>query len=179
MQTFPLRLLLALSVLAFPAFAADAPPTPEPSISGLIFQGLIGLASLALTTLLSVASVAIRSRTKDARFGSLINQLWVLVQSAVAHAEAEIRPMLQTALADGKLTPEEGAALKAKVIEVLRTTAADQLGQLVKAFGLPEGAISTLLSGLVERAVALLKESPAPSPAVPAPAPAPAPASPQ
>jgi hypothetical protein len=150
---------------SFALFAADA--VSEPTIMGYVWQGLFALAGTVLTVVLAVAGSAIRAKAKDGRFGALISQLWVIVQAAVAHAEAELRPKFQKALEDGVLTPEEGAALKAEVMKVLRDTAASQLQALVKSFGLPEGAISTLLSGLVERAVSLLKVSAEPVPVAP------------
>lgn len=146
-------------------FAADA--VAEPTIMGYVWQGLLGLAGTVLTVVLGIIGAAIRAKAKDGRFGALVSQLWVIVQAAVAHADAELRPKFQKALEDGTLTAEEGAALKAEVLKVLRETAAGQLQALVKSFGLPEGAISVLLSGLVERAVSLLKVSPEPTPVAP------------
>lgn len=171
MQTFPLRLVLLASML-FPlfAYAQDAAPAQPQSVMGIVLQGLVALGGLALTVLLAVASMAIASRTKDSRFGGLINQLWVIVQSTVAHAEAEIRPKLQKALEDGKLSPEEASALKAEVLRIVKESASAQIGELVKGFKMPEGLVSNVLSGLVERAVAVLKSTSSPSPTIASPA---------
>jgi hypothetical protein len=196
MQTFALRavrfaitfigfsLVLAAVVLPIQAFGADAPiPPPEPSTWGLVWQGLIGLAGTVLTVVMAIIGSAIRAKAKDSKFGAIVSQLWVMVQAAVAHAEADLRPKLQKALEDGSLSPEEGVELKKAVIDELKIIGAEQLQGLVKSFGLPEGAINTMLSGLVERAVSLLKVTPVPSPLAttsPGEAPAPvAPASPQ
>lgn len=176
MKTFALRLALLLAfTLPVVALGQEPAPAAQPSIMGLVLQGLVGLAGVALTVLLSVAAMAIGKRTKDSRFGAVINQLWVIVQSAVAHAEAEIRPKLQKALEDGKLSAEEAAALKADVVKIVKETAASQLSELVKTFGIPEGVLSNMISGLVERAVAVLKTSPAPTPSPTIPSAAPTP----
>lgn len=132
----------------------------------LLVGGLIGL---AMATLLFVSALTIRSRAKNARFASLINQTWVMVQAAVAHAEVELRPKK---LVDGKLTPAGAASLKADVMRIAQEMAATQLEDLVKDFRLPELMASGLLSGLIERAVALLKTSPAPTVTAPPMAPA-------
>lgn len=163
MKTFALRMLVVTAVIVpLMAFAEEAAGA-QTTTWGLILQGIIGLVGLALTVLLSIASVAIAKKTKDARFGAILNQLWMIVQSAVSHAEAELRPKFQKALADGHLSTEEAAALKADVLKLVKETAAKQLQELMKTFGLPEGVLSTMLSGLVERAVSLLNSKPAPT----------------
>ena len=50
----------------------------------------------------------------------------------VRHAEAELRPSIQAALADGKLDDDEKKALKSKVMDLVRLHAQDELKGLAK-----------------------------------------------
>jgi hypothetical protein len=158
-----------------PALFAQA--VAEQPLAGILWQAAIGILGTVLTAVLAVTGRAIQTASVNSRFAGLINQLWTLVQATVSHAEVELRPVLAKAMADGTLDPAEAAELKATVLASLRKDGATQLQALAKSFGLSEDASATLLSGLVERAVLLLKTSPAPSPvaAVPAPVPVVAP----
>jgi hypothetical protein len=168
MQTLAHRLtywLLAVGFFAATvAFAQETPAftEPVPSVMGYVWQSVLSLAGIVATALMAIIGAAVQAKSKAGKWGTLISQLWVLVQAAVAHAEAELRPQFAKALEDGELTAEEGAALKAEVMRVLRETCAEQLAALVKSFQLPDSAVTTLLSGLVERAVALLAVTPVP-----------------
>lgn len=75
-----------------------------------------------------------------------------LASSAVAHLDAEMRPRLQAALADGKITAEEGAELKAEAMRILKEHAPADLKKAAEGmFG--AAGLDIWLSGLVERAV--------------------------
>lgn len=75
-----------------------------------------------------------------------------LIQTYVAKAEVELKPEFAKAAADGKITAEEGAALKAKVIEVLkRDMPADLWKALQRGLG---PAVDGWVSGKVEESVA-------------------------
>lgn len=170
MQTLALpRWLFLLALAPSLVFAADADPAAPLSITSVLWQALVGAAGLAFTTLLSVISLAVRSRAKSGRYWTLVNQLWTMVQSIVAHAEVELRPQFAKAMADGKLTPEEGSQLKLEVVRLVKDGAKPALEQLAKDFAMDGGALELLLSGLIERAVSLLKVDPTPSPASSAP----------
>lgn len=168
MQSFALPRWLFLAVLlptlAF-ADAAVVDPGTEPTITSVLWQALVGVCGVALTTLLSVISLAVRGRAKSGRYWTLVNQLWTVVQSVVAHAEVELRPQFAKAMEDGTLTPEEGSQLKLEVVRLVREGAGPALEQLAKEFKMSGGALELVLSGLVERAVSLLKVDPTPRPA--------------
>jgi hypothetical protein len=142
----------------FALFAAEAVNVDAPTMAGVLWQGLVGVVGLAITALLGTITHALALKSADSKYWSLLSKLWAVVQAAVAHAEAELRPEFQKALADGTLTPEEGAALKAATMKLVRESAAGALSELEKSFGVTSGSLlDTLVSGLVERAVTLLK----------------------
>lgn len=164
----PARLfLLALAILALPVFAQEptaAPPVDQVSATtplGYLLMGFVTLGGLALTAMLSSIGYASAMKAKDGAAWSLANRLWVAMQQAVTHAEAEIRPHLQKALEDGKLSPEEKADLKARALAVFKTIAGDLLTKAPKVLGYSPAGMPHFLSGLLERAVGAMKASPA------------------
>lgn len=157
---FALVLVLVLAVA--PAFAdTGAPPPPETTPLGVLLIALVSVGGLAITGAFTAGAIFFARKAKDGAMWSLMNRLWVAAQQAVTHAEAEIRPSLQKALADGKLTPEEGAELKAKATAIFKTMAGDLLKQLPKVAGFSEDGIGAFVSGLIERAVSVMKLTPA------------------
>lgn len=161
MQTFALLLFL------FPALAlaADAAPDSQ-TISSVFLQGLAGILAAVFTALLSVITATLRAKAREGKYWALTSRVWSMAQGVVAHAEAELRPAIQKALADGQLTPEEGAQLKKAAVALLRDGAMAQIGDLEKSFGLTPGGVDTLLSGMIERAIIVMKPA---VPATPAP----------
>lgn len=133
------------------------PPAAPESMTSILMQAGLTLALLVLSTLGAIITKAVNAYAANSKYGSIINQLWLLVQTTVSHAEVEVRPTLSQAAQNGKLTLEDGQKLKALVLASLKRDGADQLTTLVKSFGLTDEAANTLLSGLVERAVSLLK----------------------
>lgn len=85
--------------------------------------------------------------TQAARVGLVFGEL---AQSIVADLEVTLRPKLQVALADGKLTPEEGRALKNSAMGRLTQLAPLELTR--SAHQLFGPLLADWLSGLIERA---------------------------
>lgn len=108
-----------------------------------VVLGLVSWALKALATFLKT-----KSETNKAAHVALV--FGEMAQSIVADLEVTLRPQLQKALADGKLSPEEGAKLKAEALRVLKEKAPPQL--LAAAGGIFGPMVDTWLSGLVERA---------------------------
>ncbi|MCC6178797.1 MAG: hypothetical protein WAZ94_15325 [Phycisphaerales bacterium] len=156
-----IRFALLMLALALPAFAQDGGVTPpvvsEPTALGSLFTWLALAGVSALVALVGLVGVFLSRRAKDSRVWALVNGLWIMMQTAVAHAERELRPEIQKALADGKLTPEEAAALKSKTLQIFRDQAATQLGELSKLLGLSDTGLGAFISGLLERAVSTIK----------------------
>lgn len=109
---------------------------------------LIGaLASWALARLAS----HLRARTDAARWSLAVAQLADVARAAVAEAEVSLRPQFARAMADGKLSPEEGAALKSEVLRIVRERLAPQTWATLEAW--LGSFVSWHLGGAVERAV--------------------------
>lgn len=78
-----------------------------------------------------------------------------LMKNVVAHSEAELRPIIQKAAADGTLIPSEGAEIKAKALEIFkREMGTEGMAALKEVLG---GSIDIFLSGLLERVLVSLK----------------------
>lgn len=161
--------VLALAQVTASPGAAPAVAT-EPTLAGQLL-GWVAVAALSVVTLLmGLAGAAMARRAKDSKIWGTVNSLWVLAQTVVAHVEKEIRPKVQKALEDGKLTPEEGVHLKAEALRLFREAGGKSLADLQALLGLNEGAVGTFVSGLLERALAASKPAPQGGVAVPAPA---------
>lgn len=159
-----IRFTFMLCLLALPVLAQEPNLTAEPSSTTpmvILFMGLVTLGGLALTAAFGAVGLYFARRAKDGAAWSLANRLWVAMQNAVTHAEAEIRPELQKTLADGKLTPEEAALLKSRALAIFKGIAGDLLEQAPKVLGFNPAGMPAFLSGLLERAVAVMKSSPA------------------
>lgn len=132
-----------------PAPAAEPVTTPL----GYVLTAVVGLLGTALTVALRFVGGALSTWTAGKAYDQLVSQLWLKVSTIVFHAEAELRPRIQKALSDGKLTPEEAAELKEQVLELVRNATADEARQLATRFSFGIPAIQMLLSGMVEDAV--------------------------
>lgn len=137
----------------FAQIVAEAAPK-APSFLELVLQYVVapGLAILgplliaALSKLISyLGAKATESKTANVAF-----VFAELANSIVVDLEKNVRPQIQRALADGKLSPDEGAELKAAAMKTLKEKApAGLLMSAQKAFG---PILETWLGGLVERA---------------------------
>lgn len=167
---FAAAILAPLRALAQTAqWAADQVAGPvivsEPTLAGQLLSWVAVAALSVVTLLMGLAGAAMARRAKDSKIWATVNSLWVLAQTVVAHVEKELRPKVQKALEDGKLTPEEGAQLKAEALRLFKEAAGKNLLDLQKLLGLTEGAVGTFISGLLERAVSSIKPAPtAPKP---------------
>jgi len=158
-------LISALTLFALPALAQTAPPAstgPSPLIAAfwasvfpLLLTGLGTLAAWALTKLAAYLK-DLGATSKWALVGS---QLTTLVQHVVADAEVSLRPLFAKSMEDGSLSPEEGAALKQAVIDLLKKEAPELMATLSAIFGT---LLDKVLGGAVELAVAKLPASSGP-----------------
>ena len=147
----------------------------NPSLQESLLKYVVAPAIPILCALLAAAlgklTTYLHSREKLGKGQAALAVLGDLTQSVVADLETSLRPLLQKALEDGKLSPEEGNALKAAALAKLREVAPGEAMETAgKLLGL--AGLEQWLSGMVERANA------AQPPSVPTPAPAPAPGAP-
>ncbi len=78
-------------------------------------------------------------------------------RAAVMHVEAELKPELVAASADGTITAEEGAALKKHALDALKAFAGKEgLAEIGAVLGLAGPVLEQYLSGLIETAVAFI-----------------------
>lgn len=158
MKTFALLMLFALPVFA-QVPAASTPELAQASLEAThteslvlkILGGLLGILSPLLVALVGMAVKYLNEKGKDNKALAALGIGTELVHTYVAKAELELRPMLQKALADGKLTEAEGAELKAKLLELLKR---DMPGPIMDTLQKTLGpALEGWLSGKVEQAV--------------------------
>lgn len=115
----------------------------------LVAPGLAVLGPLLVAGLAKLVQY-LDAKAKESKAARVAGVFAELARSVVAEVEVTLRPEIQKDLADGSLTKEEGAALKAKAIEILKSKAP---ADLVKAAeGLFGSIADTWLGGLIERA---------------------------
>jgi len=166
-------LVLALSIfLPALALAQDTVPVPapEPTVVGQLLSGLAVIALGAVTELQRELGTTALDGDHSAAARVALDPDRIGEGSGVAHVEADLRPKIAKALADGKLTPEEATELKLAAIAIFKQQAGSQLQDIQKLLGLNDSAIGTFISGLIERAVASIKKpgpASAPTPVAP------------
>lgn len=116
----------------------------------LLCAGLLG-ALAKLATYLH----AKEGESKAARVGAVVADA---ARSVVAELEVTLKPQLEAALADGKLTDAEKKQLKAAALEALKNKLPPAV--MATAHDVFGGLLDTWLGGLVERAVAEQKAVP-------------------
>jgi hypothetical protein len=176
---------LFVLLVAWPALAqdglhlADTGPAPalvhvEPAAQPLsmqVFVWLVNGGAAALAGLLLLGVRLLAQKYKGNRFAELGVKVAGLAAAVASHAEAELRPMVDKDLTDGKLQPDEAAALKLAAMNELRVAGAPVIAEVRKAFGFDDKGLTTFLSGVLEQQVARLP--PAPPATTPASPPAP------
>jgi len=138
----------------------DPIPLPVSDAPNVLGSILVGLYSLLAPLLMAAVAFGVRwlnERTASNRALKVLGQVAEVVQSVVAHVEISMRPLVQKALEDGKLTPEEATELKKHALDLVKDSLGTEgLEALKRALGLTgDGAVATYLSGLVERALGL------------------------
>lgn len=102
--------------------------------------------------------------TKQAKWAAGMNQLMVLAELVVIDIEANERSAIKEATADGRISKEEGGRLFTIAKERIIAMAKEKgFSEAQKLLGVMAPDASSLLSGIIERAVATLPTS-APTP---------------
>lgn len=124
-------------------------------VLGTALAGVIVAAFGYLTWWLRQKSQAEGASALQSKGLTIVARATELMKNVVAHSEAEIRPLIQKATADGELTTAEAAEIKAKTLEIFkREFGAEGLGALKDVLG---GSLDVFLSGLLERVLVGLK----------------------
>lgn len=125
-----------------------------------IFQALSPLLLAALTWAAAKAAQLIHAKVRAEYLRGVLLRLDDAVLAAVRDVHQVTVEELKAASADGRLTPEERAAVKAKAIEIVRThLGAKGVTELAKVLGLDDGGLEKVLSTRIEAAVHDLKRA--------------------
>lgn len=139
--------------LIFAQVAADVAQKPpqfwEMVLQYVVAPGLAIVGPLLIAALAKLVSY-LGAKATESKTANVAFVFAELANSVVVDLEKNVRPQLQRALADGRLSPEEGAELKAAAMKTLKEKAPSGLLMAAqKAFG---PIFETWLGGLVERA---------------------------
>lgn len=129
---------------------------PAPSLAQQALAWLLDAALAAIVGVLALLAQYLRSKSATslaARAGLVATEA---ATAAVHELDATMRPLLLSAAADGKLSPEEAKQLRDHALEVLKTKLGpNALKAITSAFGFD--FLDTFLRGKVEQAVAQKK----------------------
>lgn len=135
-----------------------------PLLWNTILPALLSALAPALLWLLTKVGAFFKAKAEAAKQGSAENkvfdallQLETLASNTVAHLNGSLKEKLQGYLADGVLTEEEKAELKAAAMATLTSESGPEaIALLKKVLG---SAFEAVISGAIEKAVAKANES--------------------
>jgi hypothetical protein len=129
---------------------------------------VVGLAALLALGLRKLQALKIGSERTDAA----VDRALEFARLVVADLEATMRPAVAAAGADGKLTPEEAAKLRAVAMDRLKALMGQHgVTELAGTLNILAPQVSEVLGGYLERAVLELKATKALAAPVEAPSP--------
>lgn len=155
---------IALQILsqAVPPLVDPVPETPGSMILKYLVTPAIPILGGAILWALKALVQYLGTKSEGNKAAHVALVFGELAQSIVAELEVTLRPQLQKALADGSLSPDEAAKLKAEALRILKEKAP---AGLITAAGSVFGAgLDTWLGGLVERANSAAPASPSDAP---------------
>lgn len=117
---------------------------------------LTAVTTLAAWVLKKLADL-LKAKGAESKWALALQQLTDVVGHVVADADKTLKPMFVKAMEDGTLSPEEGAALKAEVMRLIKERLAPETLALLKSQMGP--LFETILSGAIEKAVSALNSS--------------------
>lgn len=133
------------------------------ALMGLASQALVALSPIVLAVLGWLSAEAARlinAKVKDARVRGVLLRLDDAVFTAVRETEQVMVGALKLASADGKLTQEEGDAVKREALRKLRLyMGAKGAGDLAKVMGLDTVTLEKFLSARLEACVQALQKA--------------------
>lgn len=155
--------VLALGALFFPSLAqaqevAQPPAAQSPILTAVlqyVVAPLIGVIAPLIVVALGQLVAFLRSKSSESKVASITAVFAEAARSTVAELEVTLVPQVKAALADGVLTPEEGAKIKQAALDTLKTKLPPSL--LASASGLFGPFLDTWLKGLIERSVSAQK----------------------
>jgi uncharacterized membrane protein YedE/YeeE len=104
-----------------------------------LLQVLVAAAVAALVALVVFLARWLSAQTKSATLLAVITEAKETMLSVVAYIEAEIKPALLAAQADGIVTREEGEKLRAQAVAIFKKALAERgMARLKRALGLTD-----------------------------------------
>lgn len=121
------------------------------ALAGIVITALAGIVSGFITKWLS-------SRAQSNDIARVAFKVWEKAQNVVAHVAVGEGSDLRLALSDGKITPEEGRALKEKAITLFKEQlGANGIAEIRDVLGIGADTLAVFLSGYIERALSVYK----------------------
>lgn len=126
----------------------------EGTMLGTLLNLAYTLAALGIAAAAALATRWFMARAAESATGRALLTAWELAQSVVAHVEVHLRPTLQGAMKDGKLSAAEKIAIKTEALKLLKDALGKEgLAAITKALGSWGPGVEVYLSGLIERAL--------------------------
>ncbi len=153
------RLAAVAVLLPAAAFAQDVVVVPSPKTPAELIVSLvphvIGLVALVMTGyVLPALKNWLVERGKTNKLANVALRVEHLAEACVAHLNAGLRAQFELAAADGKITAEEAAALKADGMRLMKEfLGAQGLTTVAGVLGIGAGLVDTYLSGMLEKSV--------------------------
>lgn len=161
--------MVTLTLMQVAEATSSLPPNP---LLGFDWAG-IGLQVLAvlgpvISALIGWAALALRQLALQKTKNELLARLTGLAGSVAAEMNQAVVDAVRRASADGTLTDHEKADIKKEAMDkLLAYVGAKGITETKKLFGLEPNALDGLLGGLLEQAVAALKQNAPPPPKAP------------
>ena len=160
----------AVAAILFAPAVALAQETAGPALAGpgwlapvlqYVVAPMIPILGAALLALLTQGVLYLRSRAKDSKTMRVLSQVGDVALTVAAKVEAVERPLMQSALADGKLTPAEGKQLADSALTQLKgSLSTDVLKALPGVVG---SGVDAYLGAKLEQANAAQPVQPSPT----------------
>lgn len=162
-------LSLATVLVAFtaPTVALAESTPPDPGLQSALVGALVTLIPViatGLAGLLGAVFLALRKKLNAEADNSKVtqvgNSILIQAEAIVRDLQVTMRPKLEAASSDGKLTDAELSLLKAEALARLKTSLGDSgIKLLQEVFGIAAGSVGSFLSGIVEVALDRMKAS--------------------
>lgn len=149
------------SIILLPSFALGVTPdsvAPDATVAndwrGVLYYGGWSLVAFGALAAGSMLGKFLLERSKTVAWLRLISKLWETAMNVVAQVEVQMRPTVKSALADGRITPEEATQLRTEAKRIFMEQAKSQLELLKSRFGdeLKGDTLSGWVTGFIERA---------------------------
>lgn len=123
-----------------------------------VMPTLLTVIGAAVALLLARAGQWLNEKAKTSKIAAVGEKLFNVGSAVVHHVETELRPEVQKAIADGVVTPEEGAHLKKRAMDLFKEAlGANGIKELGSVLGVVGGSVEVFLSGVLEKALNVKK----------------------